>query len=76
MTFSTNQTFFQVYLTFHLGFPFFERATFRTFPKQEGCTKSLVFELETSNLGYLLVSFSFNSAKFQQDKTTLILDIL
>ena len=34
------------------------------------CTKSLFFELETSNFGYLLILL--NCAKFQQDWTTLI----
>ena len=33
----------------------FERSIFQTFWKPYCCTKSLFFELETSNLGYLLI---------------------
>jgi hypothetical protein len=56
----------------------FKRRIFQTFWKPDCCTKSLFLELETFNFDYLLVFFliSFNCAKFLQDWSTLILDIL
>ena len=53
---------------------FKERSIFQTFWKVHCCAKSLFFQLETSNCGYVLAYFliSFNRAKFQQDWTTLI----
>ena len=55
-----------------------ERAIFQTFWKDDFCTKSLFFELETSNFGYILAYFLilFDYAKFRKDWTTFILDIL
>ena len=54
-----------------------ERAIFQTFWRLHCCAKFLFFELETSKL-WLLAPFLiyFNCAKFQQDWTTLILNIL
>ena len=43
----------------------------QTFWKSDSCPDFLFLELETSKIGYLL-----NRAKFQQDCTPLILDIL
>ena len=43
----------------------------QTFWKTDSCPDFLFLELETSKIGYLL-----NRAKFQQDCTPLILDIL
>ena len=54
-----------------------QRSVFQTFWKLHCSTKSLFFELETSNCGYFLIFFiSFNHAKFQQDWTSLVLDNL
>ena len=53
------------------------RSIFQIFRKTHGCTDFLFFELETSNFGYLLVSFIFHYwVKFQQDWINLILVIL
>ena len=42
-----------------------ERSIFQTFWKDDCVTKSLFFELETSNFGYLLIFFLLSCAKFQ-----------
>ena len=46
----------------------FKRSIFQTFRKVHCCTKSLFFELETSNFGYLLI-FSFYWAVQSFSKT-------
>ena len=54
-----------------------KRRIFQTCWKVHCCTKSLFFELETSNLGSLLIFLiSFDCAKFQNHWATFILDIL
>ena len=54
-----------------------KRSIFQTFWRTDSCSDFLFLELETSNFGCLLIFFiSFHCAKFQQDWTTLILDIL
>ena len=63
-------------IRFEIGQSELERSIFQTFWKTDSCPDFLVLELEASNFGYLLIFLFSLTAKFQQDGTTLILDIL